>query len=81
MCSQMFTNVPKCDTFFCDSTPFEGAFGTNVTFVTLDPPLFNIITYKELNGVLYSEGSNFVWRPKHRCKYEPVIILIGVNKK
>ena len=34
----MFTNVPKCDTFFCDSTPFEGAFGTNVTFVTLDPP-------------------------------------------
>ena len=34
------TFVPKCDTFFCDSTPFDGAFGTNVTFVTKFSNLF-----------------------------------------
>ena len=39
-CSQMFQNVTL---FFCDSTPFEGAFGTNVTFVTLDPPLHHLL--------------------------------------
>ena len=38
----MFQNVTL---FFCDSTPFEGAFGTNVTFVTLDSPPLQLFRF------------------------------------